>query len=111
MFVPIDSALVKHIFPRIQKRRTRSSIRKAVCEYLKKRRSLATLSHWGGKSVQNWCRYKLRAVGMNRAQTLVEAAHNSIDKHGGNGTRVELQMILEDCRVKNAQLEKVTQSM
>ncbi len=48
---------------------------------------------------------------MNRAQTLVEAAHNSIDKHGGNGTRVELQMILEDCRVKNAQLEKVTQSM
>jgi len=65
----------------------------------------------GGKSVQNWCRYKLRAVGMNRAQTLVEAAHNSIDKHGGNGTRVELQMILEDCRVKNAQLEKVTQSM
>lgn len=63
------------------------------------------------KIVQIWRRYKLRAVGMKRAQTLVEAAHNSVGKHGGNGARIELQMLLEDYRVKNVQLEMVTQSM
>lgn len=55
-----------------------------------------------------WRDKKLRAVGMKRAQTLAEAAHNSIGLNGGKCARMEIQLLLEDYRVKKAQLEKVT---
>ena len=55
-----------------------------------------------------WREKKLRAVGMKRAQTLVEAAHNSIGLVGGECARMELQLLLEDYRAKEVQLEKVT---
>ena len=55
-----------------------------------------------------WREKKLRAVGMKRAQTLVEAAQNSIGLDGGVGARMEMQLLLEDYRAKEVQLEKVT---
>lgn len=58
-----------------------------------------------------WRAHKMRAVGLKRATTLVEAAHNSVGIEGGNGARTELQLLIEDYRTKQSQLEKVTQSM
>ena len=55
-----------------------------------------------------WREKKLRAVGMKRAQTLVEAAQNSIGLDGGICARMEMQLLLEDYRAKEIQLEKVT---
>lgn len=55
-----------------------------------------------------WREKKLRAVGMKRAQTLVEAAQNSIGLNGGVCARMEMQLLLEDYRAKEVQLEKVT---
>lgn len=55
-----------------------------------------------------WRDKKLRAVGMKRAQTLVEAAQNSIGLDGGECARMEMHLLLEDYRTKEAQLEKVT---
>lgn len=55
-----------------------------------------------------WRDKKLRAVGMKRAQTLVEAAQNSIGLDGGECARMEMHLLLEDYRTKKAQLEKVT---
>ena len=55
-----------------------------------------------------WREKKLRAVGIKRAQTLVEAAQNSIGLDGGVCARMEMQMLLEDYRAKEVQLEKVT---
>jgi transposase len=57
---------------------------------------------------QLWREKKLRAVGMKRATTLVEAAHNSVGLDGGNCARMEIQMLVEDYRTKEVQLEKVT---
>lgn len=58
---------------------------------------------------QLWRDKKLRAVGMKRALTLVEAAHNSIGLPGGACARMELQLLLEDFRTKQSQLEKITE--
>ena len=58
---------------------------------------------------QLWRDKKLRAVGMKRALTLVEAAHNSIGLPGGSCARMELQLLLEDFRTKQNQLEKITE--
>ena len=55
-----------------------------------------------------WREKKLRAVGMKRAQTLVEAAQNSIGLDGGVCARMEMQLLLEDYRAKEVQLDKVT---
>ena len=55
-----------------------------------------------------WRDKKLRAVGMKRAQTLVGAAQNSIGLDGGACARMEVQLLLEDYRAKEAQLERVT---
>jgi transposase len=55
-----------------------------------------------------WRKNKLRAVGMKRAMTLVEAAHDSVGITGGNCARLELKLLLEDDRTKKNQLEKVT---
>ena len=53
-----------------------------------------------------WREAKLRSVGMKRAKTLVEAAHNSIGRPGGRCSRTEL--ILLDYRTKRQQLEAIT---
>ena len=58
-----------------------------------------------------WREKKMRAIGIKRAKTLVEAAHNSVGIHGGAGARCELKLLLEDYRRKQTQLEMVTQSM
>ena len=58
---------------------------------------------------QLWRDKKLRAVGMKRALTLVESAHNSIGLPGGSCARMELQLLLEDFRTKQIQLEKITE--
>lgn len=55
-----------------------------------------------------WREKKLRAVGMKRAVTLVEAAHNSIGLSGGDCARMELWLLLEDYRTKKSQLERIT---
>jgi len=56
-----------------------------------------------------WRENKLRAVGMKRAVTLVEAAHNSVGVKGGNCARLEIQLLLEDFRTKKNQLQKITE--
>ena len=55
-----------------------------------------------------WREKKMRAVGMKRAMTLVEAAHNSVGVKGGDCSRLELQLLLEDYRTKRNQLEQIT---
>lgn len=55
-----------------------------------------------------WREAKLRSVGRKRAQTLVEAAHNSIGRPGGRCSRTELILLLEDYRTKRQQLEAIT---
>ena len=56
-----------------------------------------------------WRENKMRAVGIKRAVTLVEAAHNSVGVKGGNCARMELRLLLEDYSVKRNQLQKVTE--
>ena len=58
---------------------------------------------------QLWRDKKLRAVGMKRVLTLVEAAHSSIGLPGGTCARMELHLLLEDFRTKQSQLEKITE--
>lgn len=55
-----------------------------------------------------WREAKLRSVGIKRAKTLVEAAHNSIGRPGGRCSRTELILLLEDYRTKRQQLEAIT---
>lgn len=63
--------------------------------------------------VKIWREHKVRGKGasLNRAMTLVEAAHNSVGKHGGKGAIMEIQMLLEDYKVKKQQLETTTSVM
>ena len=56
-----------------------------------------------------WREKKVRAVGIKRAVTLVEAAHDSVGVKGGNCARTEFQLLLEDYRVKKNQLQKVAE--
>ena len=56
-----------------------------------------------------WRENKMRAIGIKRAVTLVEAAHNSVGVKGGNCARMELRLLLEDYSVKRNQLQKVTE--
>lgn len=58
-----------------------------------------------------WREKKLRAVGMKRAETLVNAAQSSIGLNGGEFARMEIQMLLEDYRMKQCQLEKLTEML
>lgn len=55
-----------------------------------------------------WREKKMRAVGIKRATTLVEAAYNSVGIKGGSCAKMELQLLLEDFKTKKNQLEKVT---
>ena len=63
--------------------------------------------------VKIWRQQKVRGKGasLNRAKTLVDAAHDSVGKPGGQGAVMEIQMLLEDHKVKKQQLEMVTSVM
>ena len=63
--------------------------------------------------VKIWREHKVRGKGasFNRAKTLVDAAHDSVGKSGGQGAVMEIQMLLEDYKVKKQQLEMVTSVM
>jgi transposase len=55
-----------------------------------------------------WREQKLRTVGMKRALRLCEAAKSSVGvTEGVNAAKCELEMLLDDCEVKQTQLEKV----
>ena len=57
---------------------------------------------------QIWRDAKLRAVGMKRAKTLIEAAEHSIgSREGLTSARMEIAILLEDYETKSAGLEKV----
>ncbi|MBR0050745.1 MAG: IS110 family transposase [Firmicutes bacterium] len=56
-----------------------------------------------------WRTNRMRAVGMKRAMTLAEAAHDSAGVAGGACARMELQLLLEDYRTKKNQLCAVTE--
>ena len=60
-----------------------------------------------------WHEKKMRGRGVteDRAKILVEAAHNSIGLDGGNGTRSELYMLLEEHRLWTSQLETVEKAI
>ena len=58
-----------------------------------------------------WREAKHRAVGMKREKTLVEAAHNSIGIHGGEGAKVELRLLIEDYTTKKKQLDVITEAL
>jgi len=55
-----------------------------------------------------WRDAKIRAVGMKRAKTLLEAAEHSVGSHEGTtSARLELKMLLEDYESRNARLQEV----
>lgn len=55
-----------------------------------------------------WRDAKMRAVGIKRAKTLIEAAEHSVGSHEGAVTaRMELKMLLEDYESRNARMEEV----
>lgn len=56
------------------------------------------------KAVKNKRRIK---CSINRAETLVDVTHHSARKPGGRGAVMEIQMLLEDHKVKKQQLEMV----
>lgn len=57
---------------------------------------------------RTWREAKLRAVGMKRAKTLVEAAERSIgSREGLRAARMEIREYLEDLEDKNRRLDKV----
>jgi transposase len=57
---------------------------------------------------QIWRDAKLRAVGVKRAKTLMEAAEHSIGSRDGlTSARMEIAILLEDYEAKSAGLEKV----
>ena len=58
---------------------------------------------------QIWREHKLRAVGMKRATTLVEAARKSVGMDGGICAKLDLQLLLEDFRRKQEQLKQITE--
>lgn len=56
---------------------------------------------------QLWRREKTRAMGMNRAKSLHEAAKSSIGCAGSMACRMEIRLLLEDYRAKASQNESV----
>lgn len=71
---------------------------------------LADVISLGAEGVnQIWREHKLRAVGMKRAKTLVEAARKSVGMEGGVCAKLDLRLLLEDFRRKQEQLRQITQ--
>lgn len=59
---------------------------------------------------QLWRRKKIRAVGIKRANLLVETAKTSVGiKHGSNTARLELSMLIEDYLIKKEQETKIVE--
>ncbi len=57
---------------------------------------------------QIWRDAKVRAVGLKRAKTLLEAAEHSVgSREGTRSARLELKMLLEDYEARNARLQEV----
>ena len=55
-----------------------------------------------------WRDAKMRAVGIKRAKTLVEAAEHSVGcREGANGARVEIQMLLEEYESKQERIQEI----
>lgn len=54
-----------------------------------------------------WRKSKVKAVGMKKATSLYEAAKNSVGCYGGNGARLELQLLLADYRIKIEQYAQI----
>lgn len=55
-----------------------------------------------------WRDAKLRAVGIKRAKTLIEAAEHSVgNKEGATSARMEIRMLLDDYETRNARLQEV----
>lgn len=54
-----------------------------------------------------WRNAKVRAAGIKRAQTLVEAAQNSVGLEGGEAARLEIWILVNDYMTKKQQLERL----
>ncbi len=55
-----------------------------------------------------WRDAKMRAVGLKRARTLIEAAEHSVgSREGAMSARMEIRMLLEDHETKNNRMEEV----
>ena len=54
-----------------------------------------------------WRKAKVRAAGIKRAQTLVEAAQNSVGLEGGEAARLEIWILVTDYLAKAEQLNRV----
>ena len=55
-----------------------------------------------------WRDAKVRAVGIKRAKTLIEAAEHSVgNKEGAVSARMEIRMLIEDYESRNARLQEV----
>lgn len=54
-----------------------------------------------------WRNAKVRAAGIKRAMTLVEAAHNSVGLEGKEAARLEIWILVNDCVVKVEQLKRL----
>ena len=54
-----------------------------------------------------WRNAKLRAAGIKRAKTLVEAAQESVGLSGGEAARLEIWFLINDYQTKTKQLERL----
>ena len=54
-----------------------------------------------------WRKAKLRAAGIKRAKTLVEAAQGSVGLSGGEAARLEIWFLINDYQTKAKQLERL----
>ena len=54
-----------------------------------------------------WRKAKLRAAGIKRAKTLVEAAQGSVGLSGGEAARLEIWFLINDYQTKTKQLERL----
>ena len=54
-----------------------------------------------------WRKAKVCAAGIKRAQTLVEAAQNSVGLTGGEAARLEIWVLVNDYMIKQKQLERI----
>ena len=68
---------------------------------------IITLGVDGVKQIWKDAKKRGRGVSKDRAETLVEAAHNSIGLEGGIGARSEFFMLLEEHRLWASQLEAI----
>ena len=58
-------------------------------------------------SNQIWREAKVRAAGLKRAQTLIEAAQNSVGLEAGEAARLEIWILVNDYLLKEEQLRRL----